>query len=147
MTDYKDVKAWFQQCRDDAAAVEAQKQKIQRIRDAAEKCTQSLTGMPAGGGSGDKVGDTVARLDAEERELRQMEQCLAQLRMNAACRAYAGAADPETIRQGDCIRMFYIENKRQREIVDTLDLCENAEVSKIIRRGCERLAQIWEQLD
>ena len=70
MTDYKTVKAWFQQCRDDAAAVKAQKQKIQRIRDAAEKCTQSLNGMPTGGSSGDKVGDAVARLDAEERELK-----------------------------------------------------------------------------
>lgn len=76
MTDYKMVKAWFQQCRDGAAAVKAQKQKIQRIRDAAEKCTQSLNGMPTGGSSGDKVGDAVARLDAEERELKQMEQRL-----------------------------------------------------------------------
>lgn len=48
MTDYKTVKEWFQQCRDGAAAVKAQKQKIQRIRDAAEKCTQSLNGMPTG---------------------------------------------------------------------------------------------------
>lgn len=76
MTDYKTVKAWFQQCRDGAAAVKAQKQKIQRIRDAAEKCTQSLNGMPTGGSSGDKVGGAVARLDAEERELKQMEQRL-----------------------------------------------------------------------
>ena len=101
MTDYKTVKAWFQQCRDGAAAVKAQKQKIQRIRDAAEKCTQSLNGMPTGGSSGDKVGDAVARLDAEERELKQMEQRLALLRMNATCRAYTGAVDPETVRQGD----------------------------------------------
>ena len=99
MTDYKTVKAWFQQCRDGAAAVKAQKQKIQRIRDAAEKCTQSLNGMPTGGSSGDKVGDAVARLDAEERELKQMEQRLALLKMNATCRAYTGAVDPETVRQ------------------------------------------------
>lgn len=147
MTDYKVVKSWFQQCRDGAAAVEAQKQKIQRIRDAAEKCTQSLSGMPSGGGSGDKVGDTVAKLDMEERELQQMEQRLALLKMNATFKAYAGAIDPETIRQGDCIRMFYIENKRQPVIVDTLGLCENSEVSKIIRRGCERLALIWDVLE
>lgn len=147
MTDYKVVKAWFQQCRDGAAAVEAQKQKIQRIRDAAEKCTQSLSGMPSCGGSGDKVGDTVAKLDMEERELQQIEQRLALLKMNATFKAYAGAVDPETIRQGDCIRMFYIENKRQPVIVDTLGLCENSEVSKIIRRGCERLALIWDTLE
>ena len=29
--DYQTVKAWFQQCRDLAAAIEVQKQKIQRI--------------------------------------------------------------------------------------------------------------------
>lgn len=147
MTDYKVVKAWFQQCRNEAAAVEAQKQKIQRIRDAAEKCTQSLSGMPSGGGSGDKVGDAVAKLDMEERELQQMEQRLALLRMNATYKAYTGAVNPETVRQGDCIRMFYIENKRQPVIVDALGLCENSEVSKIIRRGCERLALVWDTLD
>ena len=48
--DYHTVKAWFQQCRDMAAAVEAQKQKIQRIREVAEKTTPSLNGMPGGGG-------------------------------------------------------------------------------------------------
>ena len=50
--DYRTVKTWFQQCRDLAAAIEVQKQRIQRIRDVAEKCTQSLSGMPAGGGTG-----------------------------------------------------------------------------------------------
>ena len=147
LPDYRTVKAWFQQCRDMAAAVEAQKQKIQRIRDAAEKCTQNLNGMPTGGSSGDKVGDAVARLDAEERELKQMEQRFALLKMNATCRAYTGAVDPETVRQGDCIRMFYIENKHQPAIVEALGLCENSEVSKIIRRGCERLALIWDTLE
>ena len=39
--DYQTVKAWFQQCRDLAAAIEVQKQKIQRIRDVAEKCTRT----------------------------------------------------------------------------------------------------------
>ena len=35
--DYRTVKTWFQQCRDLAAAIEVQKQRIQRIRDVAEK--------------------------------------------------------------------------------------------------------------
>ena len=65
MTDYKTVKAWFQQCRDLAQQVKAQKQKIQRIRDTAEKCTQSMSGMPMGGGAGDKVGFAVARIDTK----------------------------------------------------------------------------------
>ncbi len=67
--DYHEVKAWFQQCRDLAEQVEAQKQKIQRIRDTAEKCTQSMSGMPTGGGAGDKVGFAVERIDTEERNL------------------------------------------------------------------------------
>lgn len=144
---YHTVKAWFQQCRDLAEQVEAQKQKIQRIRDTAEKCTQSMSGMPMGGGAGDKVGFAVERIDTEERNLKQLEQRLALLRMNATCRAYSGAVDPETVRQGDCIRMFYIENKRQPAIVEALGLCENSEVSKIIRRGCERLALLWDTLE
>lgn len=41
MTDYKTVKEWFQQCRDGAAAVKAQKQKIQRIRDAARNAPRA----------------------------------------------------------------------------------------------------------
>ena len=39
--DYRTVKAWFQQCRDLAAAIEVQKQKIQRIRDVAENAPRA----------------------------------------------------------------------------------------------------------
>ena len=39
--DYQTVKAWFQQCRDLAAAIEVQKQKIQRIRDVAENAPRA----------------------------------------------------------------------------------------------------------
>lgn len=39
--DYRTVKAWFQQCRDLAAAIEVQKQKIQRIRDVAENALRA----------------------------------------------------------------------------------------------------------
>ena len=85
---YRTVRAWFQQCRDLAEQVEAQKQKIQRIRDTAEKCTQSMSGMPMGGGAGDKVGFAVERIDTEERNLKQMELDLCELRIEAARRAY-----------------------------------------------------------
>ena len=81
--DYRTVKAWFQQCRDLAAAIETQKQKIQRIRDVAEKCTQSLSVMPAGGGNGDKVGFAVEQLDTERRQLQRMETDLCNLRVEA----------------------------------------------------------------
>lgn len=41
LPDYRTVKAWFQQCRDLAEQVEAQKQKIQRIRDTAENAPRA----------------------------------------------------------------------------------------------------------
>lgn len=144
--DYRDVKAWFQQCRTLAAAVEAQREKIQRIRDVAGKCTQNLSGLPGGAG-GDKVGFAVEQLDAEQRELCRMETDLCNLRIEATRRAYWGANDRITLLQADCIRMFYIENKCQPQIVEALEICENSEVSKIIRRGCERLAAVWSEFE
>lgn len=86
--DYHTVKAWFQQCRDMAAAVEAQKQKIQRIREVAEKTTPSLNGMPGGGGAGDKVGLAATDITDEQRRLQQMETDLCLLRIEATRRAY-----------------------------------------------------------
>lgn len=144
--DYRTVKAWFQQCRTLAAAVDAQREKIQRIRDVAGKCTQSLSGLPGGSG-GDKVGFAVEQLDTEERELCRMETDLCNLRIEATRRAYWGANDKVTLLQGDCIRMFFVENKRQPQIVEALEICENSEVSKIIRRGCERLATVWSEFE
>ena len=91
--DYHEVKAWFQQCRDLTAAIEVQKQKIQRIRDVAEKCTQSLSGMPAGGGNGDKVGFAVEQLDTERRQLQRMETDLCNLRVEAIRRVGNEYAD------------------------------------------------------
>ena len=85
---YKVVKAWFQKCRDDAAAVEAQKQKIQRLRDIASKTTPSMTGMPGGGGAGDKIGTGAGDIVDEERHLQQMEVDLTELRKEAVRRAY-----------------------------------------------------------
>ena len=65
MIDYHIVKAWFQQCRNLADAIEQQKQKIQRIRDIAEKTTPSLSGMPGSGGTGDKVGRSISDVEPE----------------------------------------------------------------------------------
>lgn len=145
-TDYRTVKAWFQQCRTLTAAVDAQRQKLQRIRDIAERTTPGMSGMPGGAG-GDKVGFAVEQLDTEERELRRMEKQLYALRVEAIRRAYLDAHDKTTLLQADCIRLFYVENKRQPQIVDTLHICENSEVSKLIRRGCERLAERWSEFE
>lgn len=110
--DYRTVKAWFQQCRDLAAAIEVQKQKIQRIRDVAEKCTQSLSGMPAGGGNGDKVGFAVEQLDTERRQLQRMETDLCNLRVEATRRAYCLIAEPEC---AEAICEHYIMGKYPRQ--------------------------------
>lgn len=109
--DYHTVKAWFQKCRDMAAAVEAQKQKIQRIREVAEKTTPSLNGMPGGCGAGDKVGLAAADITDEQRRLQQMETDLCLLRIEATRRAYCITASKSSKKQADCLCLYYVKNK------------------------------------
>ena len=144
--DFRDVKAWFQQCRDGAAAVKAQKQKIQRIRDAAEKCTQSLNGMPMGGGAGDKVGFAVERIDTEERNLKQMELDLCELRIEAARRAYCLSGSARSEKQAKCICGWYIDLKPQKKIAVDVGLSRDNSVSTYIHEGFDALAEIWEDV-
>lgn len=140
--DYRTVKAWFQQCRDLAAAIEAQKQKIQRIRDVAEKCTQSLSGMPAGGGNGDKVGFAVEQLDTERRQLQRMETDLCNLRVEATRRAYCLMAEPEC---AEAICEHYIMGRSHKEIAKEVGVCGAEVVYRRIKRGCMALAEIWDE--
>lgn len=144
--DYHEVKAWFQQCRDLAEQVEAQKQKIQRIRDTAEKCTQSMSGMPMGGGAGDKVGFAVERIDTEERNLKQMELDLCELRIEAARRINCLSGSMRTRKQADCIHGFYVKNLCQREIAESVGFKNTHAVSVYIREGIEALAEIWKDI-
>ena len=144
--DYRTVKAWFQQCRDLVEQVEAQKQKIQRIRDTAEKCTQSISGMPTGGGAGDKVGFAVERIDTEERNLKQMELDLCELRIEAARRINCLSGSVRTRKQADCIHGYYVENHLQREIAESVGLKNASAVSVYIREGMEALAEIWKDI-
>lgn len=146
LPDYRTVKAWFQQCRDLAEQVEAQKQKIQRIRDTAEKCTQSMSGMPMGGGAGDKVGFAVERIDTEERNLKQMELDLCELRIEAAQRINCLSGSVRTRKQADCIYGYYVENHLQREIAESVGLKNASAVSVYIREGIEVLAEIWKDI-
>lgn len=140
--DYRTVKAWFQQCRDLAAAIEVQKQKIQRIRDVAEKCTQSLSGMPAGGSNGDKVGFAVERLDTERRQLQRMETDLCNLRVEATRRAYCLIAEPEC---AEAICEHYIMGRSHKEIAKEVGVCGAEVVYRRIKRGCMALAEIWDE--
>ncbi len=140
--DYRTVKAWFQQCRDLAVAIEVQKQKIQRIRDVAEKCTQSLSGMPAGCGNGDKVGFAVEQLDTERRQLQQMETDLCNLRIEATRRAYCLIAEPEC---AEAICEHYVMGKSHKEIAKEVSVCGTDVIYRRIKRGCMALAEIWDE--
>lgn len=140
--DYRAVKAWFRQCRDLATAIEIQKQKIQRIRNVAEKCTQSLSGMPASGGNGDKVGFAVEQLDTERRQLQRMETDLCNLRVEATRRAYCLIAEPEC---AEAICEHYVMGKSHREIAEEVGVCGADVVYRRIKRGCMALAEIWDE--
>lgn len=142
--DYRTIKAWFQQCRDLAAAIEAQKQKIQRIRDVAEKCTQSLSGMPAGGGNGDKVGFAVEQLDTERRQLQRMETDLCNLRVEATRRAYCLYELPECAK---AICEYYVNGKTQTVIAQESGFLDPRVIRSRIKRGLITLAEIWDSFD
>lgn len=142
--DYQTVKAWFQQCRDLAAAIEVQKQKIQRIRDVAEKCTQSLSGMPAGGGNGDKVGEGAANIVDERRRLQRMETDLCNLRMEATRRAYCLYELPECAK---AICEYYVNGKAQTVIAQESGFLDPRVIRSRIKRGLITLAEIWDSFD
>lgn len=143
-TDYHTVKAWFQQCRTMAAAVEAQRQKIDRIREISEKTTPSMTGMPGSSGAGDKVGSAVVDIVEEQRTLQRMETDLCNLRIEATRRAYCISGAKSSKRQADCLCLFYVHGKKQREICEELGLAEDNQVSIYVRWGCIHLAKIWD---
>lgn len=146
MTDYHTVKNWFAQCRDKAHEIEMQKEKIQRLRALATRTTPNLSGMPGGNGGSDKTATAQCIVD-EQRRLQQMETELCILRIEATRRAYCIKACKSSQRQADCLRMYYVENKLQRQIVEELGLHEERQVSIYIRLGCEYLAQIWHEFD
>ena len=144
--DYRTVKAWFQQCRDLAAQIENQKQKIDRIRDTAEKCTQSMNGMPMGGGAGDKVGFAVERMDTERRALQRMETDPCNLRIEATRRAYCLSGSTRAQKQAECICGYYIHLEPQRQIAVNVGLANSNAVATYIHEGLETLALIWEDV-
>ena len=143
--DYRVVKAWFQQCRDQAAVVDAQRRKIERIRELSEKTTPSLSGMPGGCGAGDKIGSGAAKIVDEQRELQHMEKKLLDLRIEAAKRAYSISGTKSSKKQAECLCLFYVKGKKQREICEELGLVEENQVSVYIKWGCIHLAKIWDK--
>lgn len=111
VADYLTVKAWFQQCRDGAAAVEAQRQKIKRLRELAEKTTPSMTGMPCASGEGDKIGTAACDIVDEECKLVAMKQNLNMLRREAVKRIYEYATKGNkcTSKIPDYMGKYYID--------------------------------------
>lgn len=138
---YKAVKAWFQQCRFWAAVVEAQRQEIEHIRDITEKTTPSLSGMPGGGGAGDKVGTGATDIVEEKRKLQQMETDLCNLRIEATRRAYCLT---ENIECANAITDYYVKGLTQEKIAVKSGVSGPDIVRNRINRGCKLLAEIWD---
>lgn len=141
---YKAVKAWFQQCRDDAKAVEMQRAKIEKLKNRATKTTPSMTGMPMASGTGDKIGIGAGEIVDEERKLQQMETDLCNLHVEAIRRAYSLTTSVEC---ANAIVAFYVEGKTQEKIVEETGVSGADVVRARINRGCAMLAEIWDELN
>ena len=105
-----------------------------------------MSGMPAGGGASDKVGFAVERIDTEERNLKQMELDLCELRTEAARRAYCLSGSARARKQADCIYDYYVQNLCQRKIAESVSFKNVNAVSVYIREGMEALAEIWKNI-
>ena len=145
-TDYHTVKAWFQECRDLTIQIEAQNQKITRIRDLSEKCTQGLSGMPMGGGNGDKVGFAVEQLDTAERQLQQLKSRLEYMKFEATRRLSYLNGSPRALKQAECIYEYYVKNQKQWAISETTGLKTSGAVSVYINDGLKSLSEIWKDI-
>lgn len=143
MTDYRIVKAWFQQCRDGANAVKAKKEEIQRLKDRATKTTPNMSGMPSGSGGTGKTACAEMIVDAE-RELRQMEEELELLCLKATRRAYLITDNAD---QCEAIYEFYVNGKTQNDIAYKQGVYDTSTVAARINAGCKKLAEIWERLE
>lgn len=104
----------------------------------------SLNGMPGGGGAGDKVGLAATDITDEQRRLQQMETDLCLLRIEATRRAYCITASKSSKKQADCLCLYYVKNKKQREVCEELGLSEENQVSIYIKWGSIYLAEIWD---
>jgi len=101
-------------------------------------------GMPGGGGAGDKVGLAATDITDEQRRLQQMETDLCLLRIEATRRAYCITASKSSKKQADCLCLYYVKNKKQREVCEELGLSEENQVSIYIKWGSIYLAEIWD---
>lgn len=143
MTDYRVVKAWFQQCRDLQAAIDVKKEEIQNIKDRATKITASMSGMPGSSCGSNKTSYAESIVDAE-RELHEMENEYDLLCLKATRRAYLITDSPE---QCEAIYEFYVNGKTQSSIAYKQGVYDPATVAMRIKIGCKKLAGIWDALE
>ena len=108
--DYRDVKAWFQQCRDYKIDVDRQLERIHRIYGSATKITQNLSGMPTASGNGDKIGNAAVDIIEEQTRYREMVKRLTALQNEATKRAYCLVVATEC---ANAIVDFYVNGKTQ----------------------------------
>lgn len=142
--EWKKVRAWFQQCRDGALAVQVQRAKIAQLRLLTTHITPSMTGMPLAPGNGDKVGAGAASIVDERRKLQRMETDLCNLRMEATRRAYCLYELPECAR---AICEYYVNGKTQTAIAQEEELFDASIIRRRIKRGFIALAEIWGSFD
>lgn len=144
--DYHTVKAWFQQLRDLDDEIDNIQLEIQRLRDNATKCTASMSGMPGGAGSGDKVGTCIEKVDAEERRRQALEADLKALRAEAICRIHHIKGTKSSSLMQASLYGYYVQNQKQAVVADSLDLPNENRVALYIRDGTRYLAEIWDDL-
>lgn len=156
--DYRTVKEWFRKLRGLAEAVDIQREKMTRQRDAATRVTQSFTGMPMTAGNGDKVLNAVCKMDGENRELSRMKNELKTYRMEAISRVFCivSPEDDRSLRMADALRAYYIECetvdkngyfklKTYEDVARELEVSTST-VSESIREGLEVLSEIWQDI-
>lgn len=151
-----EVREWLRGVRDMTQAVADQQDKIRRWRAAATQTTQSMTGMPGGGGSGDKIGSTIARITEEEERLAQMEHDLQQLRGEAYRRILWPLGNElfYTSQMTDYLEGYYLDCKSsdsrgnfQLVTYDQLAARKNVDpstIKKSMRKAVKILARYWD---
>lgn len=154
--DCQTVRDWLKKCRDMTRAVENQRDKIRRWTEAATQTTPNLSGMPGGGGAGDKVGKITAQIADEETKLLQMEQELKRQKDETYRRILwpLGNDLSYTSRMVDYLEGYYIDcvsaDKHKRfQLVTYEQLAgrkgvDTSTVKKSMYRAVQVLSQYWE---
>lgn len=102
-----------------------------------------MSGMPSGSTGSNKTSFAEEIVD-EERKLQKMEDDLAFLRLQATRRAYLITDSAE---QAEAIYEYYVNGLTQNEIAYKQKVYDPKTVGARIKVGCQKLAQIWEQVE